>query len=48
MMKICDVVVIVASALGLSALVWDKVAVEALISGLVIGGYIGWRLWRGA
>lgn len=47
-MKICDVAVIAASAIGLSALVWDKVAVEALISGLVIGGYIGWRLWRGA
>lgn len=47
-MKICDAVVIAASVLGLSALAWDKVAVEALISGLVIGGYIGWRLWRGA
>ena len=47
-MKICDAVVIAASVLGLSALAWGKVAVEALISGLAIGGYIGWRLWRGA
>ncbi len=43
-MKICDIVVIVAAVLNLTALAWDKVAVEALISGLVFGGYIGWRL----
>ena len=47
-MKTYDYIVIAASAFGLSALTWDKVAAEALISGLVIGGYIGWRVWRHA
>ena len=47
-MKLYDIVFIVASSIGLSALAWSEVAVEALISGIVIGGYIGWRVWRDA
>ncbi len=47
-MKIYDIVFVVASAVGLSALAWSKVTVEALISGLIIGGYVGWRFWRNA
>lgn len=44
-MKMYDYIVIAASVFGLSALTWDKVVAEALLSGLAIGGYIGWRLW---
>ncbi len=45
-MKLYDIVFAIAWAVGISALAWDKIAVEALISGLVMGSYIGWRLWH--
>ena len=47
-MKLYDIVFVAASLTGLVALAWSKVAVEALISGIVIGGYIGWRVWHDA
>ncbi len=45
-MKLYDVIFIAATVAGLSALPWGKVPAEALISGLAIGGYLGWRLFR--
>lgn len=47
-MKSYDIGFAICVVAGLYVLPWDKTAIEALISGIVIGGYIGWRLWHGA
>lgn len=46
-MKTYDIGFAICVAAGLYILTWDKTAIEALISGIVIGGYIGWRFWHG-
>lgn len=46
-MKAYDVGFIVCAVAGLTVLDLDKVAVEALISGITIGLYAGWRIWHG-
>lgn len=46
-MKTYDIGFIICVAAGLSILTWDKTVVEALISGVVIGIYAGWRIWHG-
>lgn len=46
-MKTYDVGFVICVATGLAVLKWDKSAVEALISGMVIGVYVGWRIWHG-
>lgn len=45
-MKLCDIAFGIAALINLSVLAWNKVAVESLISGVMIGGYIGWRIWH--
>ncbi len=46
-MKTYDIGFAICIVAGLTVLTWDKNAIEALISGIVIGGYIGWRIWHG-
>ncbi len=43
-MKTYDVAFAIGMAAALCVLKWDKVAVEALISGLTIGAYVIWRV----
>ncbi len=43
-MKTYDVAFAIGTAAALCVLKWDKVAIEALISGLTIGAYAVWRL----
>lgn len=44
-MKMYDIAFTVGSLSALYALTWDKVAIEAFISGITIGLYAGWRIW---
>lgn len=43
-MKIYDIVFAAAAIMGLYFIDLDKHSIECLISGLVIGGYVGWRM----
>lgn len=43
-MKIYDIVFAIAAIMGLYFIDLDKHGIECLISGLVIGGYVGWRM----
>ena len=45
-MKTYDTAFLIGSIVTLSILSWDKVAVEALISGATIGAYVTWRITR--
>ena len=43
-MKTYDIVFAIAAIMGLYFIDLDKHDIECLISGLVIGGYVGWRM----
>lgn len=45
-MKMYDVAFLIGTIVTLSVISWDKVAVEALISGATVGAYVMWRIAR--
>lgn len=47
MMRILDVIMVILTLLSMYFLNFNKLAVEGLISGIILGFYFGWRLNNG-